>query len=200
MDSGKANLPTDLSMVDLVRRVASGDRGAEDLLFNSYYRMVRAMVARRCPPRDPSVEDLTQEVLTTVLVHLRNGVLKEAAAFPGYLQTCIVRMTSSEQRRVRNRPDAQELSDAAPDAARTPEAVASRDALNAAVRSLVQELPVQRDRELLQAFYLREEDVVVVSSRHQLDEVHFRRVLHRARRRFRALLLDHGAEWTGNEH
>jgi RNA polymerase sigma-70 factor (ECF subfamily) len=199
MDAGNATVSAHLPVVELVRRIASGDRSAEDLLFNAQYRMVRAMVARRLPPRDPAVDDLTQEVLATVLVQLRSGALQDPAAFPGYLQTCIVRMTSAEQRRSKRRRDGLELTDKLPDTGPPPDTAAARDARTTAVHSLLRDLPVARDRQVLQDFYLREEDSSVVCARYELDDVHFRRVLHRARRRFRDLLLRRGTEWSSNE-
>ena len=64
----------------------------------------------------------------------------------------------------------------------------SGEQLRDLVRTLLQELSVPRDREILIRFYLDEEDKQSICSSLELDSEHFNRVLFRARQRFRALL------------
>jgi RNA polymerase sigma-70 factor (ECF subfamily) len=57
----------------------------------------------------------------------------------------------------------------------------------ALVRQIVEELPVERDRELLRRYYLGQESKEVLQVDHGLTSLQFNRVLHRARKRFQEL-------------
>ena len=65
----------------------------------------------------------------------------------------------------------------------------STEQIRAAVRGLLDELPVQRDREILLRFYLNDEDKDSICAGLGVDSAHFNRVLFRAKERFRELVL-----------
>jgi DNA-directed RNA polymerase specialized sigma subunit len=65
------------------------------------------------------------------------------------------------------------------------------------VRTLMKHLPKQRDREVLERFYLREEPRTTIRQSLQLTELQFNQVLWRARKRFGDILRRHGV--TGLE-
>ena len=56
------------------------------------------------------------------------------------------------------------------------------------VRKLLDELPVQRDREILVKTYLQDEDKSEICEALGVDSAHYNRVLFRAKQRFRELL------------
>ena len=173
-----------------VRRIAEGDGQAETEFVRRYERGVRALVRRYCRPGDPAVEDLTQDVLAGVLERLRAGAIRDPAALPAYIQATIMRATSAEYRGRRN-----EVAISAADGLRdgadpADDAVASQR--HGLLRALMQTLPVARDREVLARFYLDEQDRDDVCRDLGIDAAHFRRVLFRARERFRELLLAAG--------
>jgi RNA polymerase sigma-70 factor, ECF subfamily len=60
------------------------------------------------------------------------------------------------------------------------------------VRNLMDHLPVQRDREVLERFYLREEPRSSIRDSLQLTDLQFNQVLWRARQRFGDILRRHG--------
>ena len=60
------------------------------------------------------------------------------------------------------------------------------------MREVLKGLPAQRDRELIVGFYLDEEDKDALCQRFGISTLHFNRVIHRARERFRELLEDRG--------
>lgn len=62
----------------------------------------------------------------------------------------------------------------------------------AAIATLLGELSVPRDRELLRRFYLLEHDRDQVCAALGIDPGHFHRVIHRARQRFGEILARHG--------
>lgn len=181
----------------LIDRVTGGDEGAEQALLKRFDRGVRLLVRRHCRPNDPIAEDVAQEVLCTLVERVRAGAIDEPRALPGYLRTMIVHAVSAEyrDRRVReerHRRFAQEQESLVEaDGVERLERERRRQALEA----LLAELPVARDRELLRRFYLLDQGKDEVCAALAIDAAHFRRVLHRARKRFGELL--HGTELDG---
>ena len=57
------------------------------------------------------------------------------------------------------------------------------------VRTLIGEMKVARDREVLYRYYVREQAKVVICEALDLSSAHFDRVINRARNRFRDLML-----------
>jgi RNA polymerase sigma-70 factor (ECF subfamily) len=171
---------------DFVARIAAGDRAAEAEFVRRFERGVRALVRRHCRPGDSIVEDLVQETLARVLERLRAGALRDAEALPGYVQSTIAHLTSAEYR---NRRGSEPLAAAERLAGGVdPAEHADANQLAAAIRRLLEELPVARDRDVLRSFYLDEQDRSTVCGRLGIDEQHFHRVIFRARQRFRELL------------
>jgi RNA polymerase sigma-70 factor (ECF subfamily) len=171
---------------DLVARIAAGDRRAEQEFVRSYERGVRALVRRHCRPNDPIVDDLAQDVLARVLERLRAGAIRDPAALPAYVQATIVYATSAEYRSRRATEPAALIDDLPSDD--NPSERASSNQLAGLLRSLLAQLPVARDREILVRFYLEEQDKDEVCRGLGIDASHFHRVVFRARERFRALL------------
>lgn len=187
-DAQTARSDSDVDM--LVARIAAGDAAAEISFVERYQRKVTILVRRHCRPNEPQVPDIVQEVLTAVLLRLRKGELRDARALPGYVQVTVTRMTAAEYRRQANAPTAlpdEQLPEMADDSidpgARLDEARRAR-----AVRHMLGQLRVSRDRELLERFYLREESKEEVCAALAIDADHFHRVHFRARERFGALL------------
>ena len=65
------------------------------------------------------------------------------------------------------------------------------------VRSFMDHLPVQRDREVLERFYLREESRTAIRDSLQLTDMQFNQVLWRARQRFGEILRREGSSLGG---
>lgn len=193
MSGGEAQVAVDAGgAADLVARIAAGDRAAETEFVRTFERGVRALVRRRCRPADPIAEDLAQDVLARVLERLRAGAIRDAAALPAYIQATIVYTTSAEYRGRRPTESAAVIDDL-PSSDNPVERIAS-DQLAALLRSLLTELPVARDREILARFYLDEQDKDDVCRQLGIDASHFHRVVFRARERFRQLLDQAGIQ------
>lgn len=176
----------------LAERIRAGDRTAEAEFVEHYRRGVRALVCRHTRPGEPLVEDFVQDVFAAALEKLRAGELRDANALPAYLRTMIVHITTAEYRRRKARGetsgiDALEQTSGDADPAETLRA----QQLASHIRSVLAELPVERDRAVLVRFYLDEHDKDAICADLGIDPDHFRRVVFRARERLRALL--HGA-------
>ncbi len=191
---------------DLLTRIAAGDRLAESQFVVLYRRGVRALVRRQCRPLEPALDDLTQEVLFTLIVRLREGALRDPDALPAYLHATVVNIVRAEYRKRGRRgefsadPAAIDADQAAaPDdrgAASAPEppATLQRQQLARRVRELLAEMDVPRDQEVLRRYYLHEDDRATICRELDIDHDHFRRVLYRARERFGELARRVGLE------
>lgn len=172
----------------LVARIAAGDREAESIFVQRYQRGVTALVRRHCRPNDPEVSDLVQEVLSSVLLRLREGALREADSLAAYLQVTVVRTTTAEYRRRAMREPSGETvqSEVDDDSAQPLDLDRLRQAR--AVRELIAQLPTPRDREILRRFYLEEQSKADVCGALSIEPAHFHRVVFRARQRLGELL------------
>lgn len=184
--------PEALTDAVVVARIAAGDRLAEAEFVRKYERGVRVLVHRHCRPNDPVVDDLTQDVLTRVLERLRAGAIRDAVALPAYIQTTVVYATSAEYRNRRPAETVAAVEDIA--GGEDPPAQLSSEELGRLLKSLLGQLPIARDREVLIRFYLDEMDKEQVCEQLGIDASHFHRVIHRARERFRLLLLQVGIQ------
>jgi len=173
-----------------VARIAEGDGHAETEFVRRYGRGVRALVRRHCRPGDPAVDDLTQDVLAGVLDRLRAGAIRDPAALPAYIQATIARAASAEYRSRRSEVAISAVNELHAGSDPVDDAAAAQ--LHGLLRALMQTLPVARDREVLARFYLDEQDRDEVCRSLGIDAAHFRRVVFRARERFRELLLAAG--------
>jgi RNA polymerase sigma-70 factor (ECF subfamily) len=172
---------------DLVRRILAGERSAEDELVHRYNHGISIIVRRMV--KDPGVtDDLSQETFRLVLEKIRRGEVREAEKLSGFVCS-IARNLALDHFRQSRRLETQQdvtaipLSDPAPDQL----SVLLQREKAAAIRQVLQELESARDRALLYRFYIAEEDKERICSDLRLSSLHFNRVLHRARQRFREL-------------
>lgn len=174
---------------ELAQRIGRGDRSAETELFERYGRGVLYLLNRKT--RDPeSALDLRQETFRIAIEHLRAQGLQEAERIGAYLRGIAVNLAIADGRKTTRRAttadsDAVEL---VADPAASPVESVSRDQVRDAVRSLLAELPVARDREILARFYLEDEDKESICTGLGVDSAHFNRVLFRAKQRFAELV------------
>lgn len=177
---------------DLVRRIAAGDRAAEELLVRQFSRGV-SFLLRRQGLTVEAVEDLHQETFRAVLERLRRRPLDDPDALGGYVSATARNLALAERARRRRRPEVEQTQpDAAADAATDPAPNPLSTVLTAEnaglVRQMLAELPTPRDREILERFYVAEEDKGLICAELGLDGLHFNRVLFRARQRLRELV------------
>ncbi|MGE3298552.1 MAG: RNA polymerase sigma factor [Porticoccaceae bacterium] len=178
----------------LVARIAAGDRSAETEFVLAFQAGVRALVRRHARPADPSIDDLVQDVLHTVIMRLRDNALHDAHTLPAYVRSTVVFVVTAEYRKRdrRGENDTSPLSaDALPDPDQ-PDHHARREQLHSSVNRVLSELSVERDREVLRRYYLMEEDRDTVCAVLSIEPDHFHRVLHRARARMKELLVQRG--------
>jgi RNA polymerase sigma-70 factor (ECF subfamily) len=176
---------------ELVRRIGHGDRRAEEELAQRYQRGLFYLLKRRT--RDPELAlDVVQDALRIAIEKLRQEPIEQTDRVGAYLRGIAINLVSAHARKAARRAttsDTETVELTADDAAGPFDRVSSEQ-VQRAVRMLLRELPVERDREILIRTYLEEEDKSSICAGLGLDSAHYNRVLFRAKQRFRELLAN----------
>ena len=174
----------------LVNRVKNGDRRAEAEMVERYNRGLRFLLRRKS--RDPhQAEDYLQETWAVALEKIRGDGIADPERLAGYLCGIAKNLVRSDVRRIiRQRTSANsEIVDLIADESPSPFRQASRAEVCGHVRALLDDLGRQRDREILNRFYVQEEDKESICRSLKVDSTHFNRVLFRARQRFKDVVM-----------
>jgi RNA polymerase sigma-70 factor, ECF subfamily len=172
----------------LVSRIRAGDRQAEAELIDRYGRGVM-MILRRSA-RDAAVsDDLYQDTFRIALEKIRQGDLRDSHTLPGFICSIARNLVIEYYRRSASRERLTEAAEAGQPHHSAPNQL---DALlqqekAVIVRQVLAELPTDRDRQLLSRFYIAEDDKATICADFGLTSLHFNRVLHRARERYKEL-------------
>jgi RNA polymerase sigma-70 factor (ECF subfamily) len=175
---------------EIVARIGAGDRSAESLLVERYGRGLLFLLRRRTEDTELA-KDLRQETFRIAIEKLRAEPIENPERLAAFLRGVAVNLVGSSWRkksRQATTADTEVIEALAADDP-TPFDELSRAQVSGAVRTLLQELTVARDREILTRLYLEEQDRETICATLGLDSVHFNRVLFRAKQRFRELLL-----------
>ena len=174
---------------NLVNRVQNGDRAAETEMVERYSRGLRFLLRRKT--RDSNLaEDFLQETWAIALVKIRENGLDNPERLAGYLCGIANNLALGEKRRVNRQRTSvnSEIVAFIPDETSNPFRHVSRAEVCKQVRSLLENLTKERDREILERFYVREEDKESICKRLDVDSIHFNRVLYRARQRLKSVI------------
>ena len=187
-ESGMPRAEPDPS-VELVHRIVSGDPAAETELVRRFSRALTFLL-RRLTRDEAAAEDLYQETFRLVIEKVRGGELREAERLPGFVSSMARNLFLASVRRSGRREkwhgDA-EATETAPDPApgQLTQLLARERA--AAVRQVLKELKNDRDREILSRYYIADEAKEDICRDLELSDLHFNRVLFRARQRYKEL-------------
>lgn len=177
----------------LAERIAAGDRGAESELAREFLPGVIAMVRRQTRPLDADGEDMAQEVMQSAITALRSKRIRDAATLPAYLRASVVFTVRAHYRKQHRRgEDRAEQVDDKVEVNDDPQDNLVGHQLATLVRRLIGELQIDRDRQLLERFYLSEQSKEQVCADLGISDEHFHRVAFRARERLRELLREAG--------
>lgn len=181
----------------LVAAVASGS-SLQDQLFVRYRRPLLQVFLQRNIDRD-AAEDLLQRAFLQVVKKIRTEGLDDPDNLRGYLYRTASKMAAAYwrgelARRYEN--DREVLANVEDDALTLEERV-DHEQLARHVRDLMDHLPLERDREVLERLYLREEPRTQIRESLKLTELQFNQVLWRARQRFGDILRRHGIHAYG---
>lgn len=184
--SGTA-LPSD----DLVTRILSGDRSAEEALVRHYFRGVRALLKHGTRTTDDA-EDLCQDTFLTVISKIRRGDLRDPAKLSAFVHGVARNLALAQYRaESMDRPagDVMALERIAAEMP-GPFEIASQEQATALLRVAIESLPVERDRTLMKRHFFAEASVEQLCKELATDRVQFSRIKHRATRRLIELLRE----------
>jgi RNA polymerase sigma-70 factor (ECF subfamily) len=200
MNEAEAVRPSSDSSVELVHRILSGDPAAEADLVQRFSRAL-TFLSRRLTRDDAAAEDLYQETFRLVIEKVRGGELREPEKLPGFVSSMARNLFLGSIRRSGRRQKWQgepEAAETAPDPApgQLTKLLARERA--ATVRRVLAELRNDRDREILSRYYIADETKETICRDLELTDLHFNRVLFRARQRYKELFESrHGAGSEG---
>ena len=130
--------------------------------------------------------DLTQDVLENVLSAIKARRVKSVQALPAYLHACAKNMVIATARRAKRivlDNDADLI-----DCDNTPLDNFEKAELGVLAQRVLAELPSERDRALIQGFYVEGQSKLALMQAWQLEKDLFDKVLSRARLRMRELM------------
>lgn len=178
---------------ELVERIRAGDARAESRLVEVFGRPILLLLERHTSGR-PEAQDLYQDTFRLALDKLRRGELREPERLAGFLASLARNLAIEFYRGVarrRTEADGERLEKVA--SARQSQLAELLDAeKKRVVRELLDEMRVDRDREILFRFYLAEEDKDVIARDFGIDSLQFNRILHRARQRYKEIVESRG--------
>lgn len=178
---------------ELVGRIVAGDPTAESRLIEIFGRPILMLLERHTNGR-PEAQDLYQDTFRLALDKLRRGELREPERLAGFLASLARNLAIELYRGVARRRT--EVDGDALAVVPSPRRSQLEDVLDAekkrVVRQLLDEMRVDRDREILFRFYLAEEDKEVIARDFGIDSLQFNRILHRARQRYKEILESRG--------
>ena len=180
---------SDLSLVSAVVERS----GLQNEFYLRYRRPLLQVFLHRRIARD-AAEDLLQRTFLQAIKKIRTEGLDDPSNLGGYLYRTACKLATSYWRGelARRHDNDGELLANLKDEALSLEERLNHEQLARCVRELLSELTVQRDREVLERFYLREEARSAIRESLQLTELQFNQVLWRARQRFGEILRRHG--------
>lgn len=177
----------------IAERVSCGDRNAERLLILRLLPGLSA-ICRQHFGQGPAASDARQEALLILLQKLRASEVQNLNAVPAFLRGVVQNLSRKAVRDRVSSPvfQTQNLEYVADTIACAHSVSAALAFEQLQLRSLVQrcldELPVERDREILYRSYILEQDKQQVCSELKLNSDAFDRVISRAKQRLRALI------------
>ena len=136
-------------------------------------------------------EDLCNETFRIVLERLQRRPLEDPSKISSYLAQTARNLVIEHRRRGTRQLTVtghQAAMEAIGDADLDPALILQSQSRAAAVRKVLQEIPRVRDREVLVRVYLYEQDKDQVCRELGISADHYKRVVHRARERFRTLI------------
>src|SRR3984885_13761031 len=190
--AGKALERDESSDFSLVEAVAERSE-LQNQLYLRYRRPLLQVFLHRRIARD-AAEDLLQRTFLQAIKKIRTEGLDDPGNLGGYLYRTACKLATAYWRGElsRRHDNDRELLSNLKDEALSLEERLDHEQLAKWVRELLVHLPVQRDREVLERYYLHEEPRTVIRESLQLTDMQFNQVLWRARQRFGDILRRHG--------
>jgi RNA polymerase sigma-70 factor (ECF subfamily) len=176
----------------LARAIAEGT-DLKNQLYVRYRRPLLQVLLQRRIAHDVA-EDLLQRTFLQVIKRIRLGEMNDPSNLGRYLYRTACNLATAYWRGepAREYDSDRDRLENLQDEGLSLEERLSHEQLARSIRSLMDQLPVRRDREVLERFYLHEEARASIRESLGLTDLQFNQVLWRARQRFRDILRRHG--------
>jgi len=183
-------VPSEASVSErLVTSILSGNSEAEIEMIERYQKGLGVMLFNRSRDRQLA-EDVAQETWVLVLQKVRENQLRDKRKLAAFIvQIAKNQLIMRQRARQRHNHVGEDEAGEIVDQGSTPEQSYVDAQLGHTVQRLLAEMTVDRDRELLNSFYLKGEDKQVLCERYELSPAHFDRVMYRARERLKTIWL-----------
>lgn len=175
--------PTD---AELVASIRNGDTHMEQVFCERFQPLVLSILTGLSRDRDRS-QDLSQDVLMTVIVRLRGRGIDQPENLRQFVMQTARYTFLGSLRRTDNRLVLLETYDDHLVPTHFDPDEVERNEQRQALAGLLNQLKVARDREVLIRYYLDDEPKSLICDALTLSQVHFDRVISRARARLRTL-------------
>lgn len=188
MNVVKASNETDWA--NWVWQISLGNADAEEELFRRYKDGV-AIIIGSIVRNESVTEDLSQDTFRISLEKIREGDVREPERLSGFICGVARNIALGYVRRMRrltNREgiiDAEQIRDPQPDQYEQ----LWRKERTEIVRQLIGEIKIERDREVLNRYYIDEEDKDQICADLGLTSNHFNSVVFRALKRYKELYI-----------
>jgi RNA polymerase sigma-70 factor (ECF subfamily) len=185
-----------------LRALQQHEAEAENFLITHFTRPVQLKLRARLRSAELA-QDACQETFLRVLRYFQSGrTLDNPASLPGFIHTVCHNVALEFLRAHTRQSQIPENAPEAEDTGLTPEGRMVTEERRELVGRVLSEMP-EKDRQLLRRVLLEEEDREQICREFQVDRDYLRVLVHRARNRFRAVLL-HGnrvkkVSWAGQE-
>ncbi len=184
----------------LLQEIADGNRDAEQALVAKHWRGLYFVLTRRS--QDPELAaDLAQESFLIVIAKARSAGIENPAGFISYIRQIGINLLIAHRRKERRQATEKyaELDSFIPD--NSPDIYRQLHATStlALVQKLFDELPTDRDKQILREYFVYERDKTTICQNLSLSTVHFDRVLFRAKQRLRKLVESELGTATSSE-
>jgi RNA polymerase sigma factor (sigma-70 family) len=168
---------------------ATNGNSLQSQLYLRYRRPLLQVFHHRRIGRDVA-DDLLQRTFLHAIEKTRKEGLDDPGNLGGYLYRTACKLATAYSRgELSHRHESNlEVLTSIKDEAMSLEERLDQEQLACHVRDLMDHLPAQRDREVLERFYLHEEPPSAISQSLQLTDIQFDQVLRNARERFRDIL------------
>ena len=179
----------DMSLVQAI----AGRSNLQNELYVRYRRPLLQVFLHRRIARD-AAQDLLQRTFLQAIKKIRTEGLDDPSNLGGYLYRTATKLATAYWRGElshRHENDVELLSSLKDEGLSLEERL-DHEQLAKCVRDLMGQLPMQRDREVLERYYLHEESRTAIRESLQLTDMQFNQVLWRARQRFGDILRRHG--------
>ena len=172
----------------LVARIESGDVLAESEMVARYQRGLHLMLQKKSDLH--IAEEVSQETWRVVIERLRNKELRDAEKLAAFIiQTGRNQLIMYYRKNTPNSEDGN-VEQVQPVISQGPSVHHEHERRREFIRQQLAKLGTKRDREILKRYYLMEQEKAEICAALDLSDLHFNRVLHRAKQRLKAFLGD----------